>query len=316
MSIYSAAICGITLQIILHVKRCEISNAVNQLCKLSDFFNSRQVIDSRYICRVLAYISISVMIYIAGMVFYFYQEWGNSIEPSSLPHFIPPDVQEKYLGVVMASIIFSTTNGGSTCGVSIMLCESVYLMIADLIRSYRSNLKHKLKTQRLSNFIFDEDKTFKSIVSLVNTVEQAFKLCALLLYAAEASLIFITISIAVTREATLQTYWIKGLIVWNTMLTLYTFYQITASGSLICEESEQLRSVSLECSNEICQQSIAGSNANDGSLQALSLLLTNIRDVPLRVTGGGLFVIRKDIILSMANAVITYGVIMYQLSDS
>ncbi|GBM08604.1 hypothetical protein AVEN_52447-1 [Araneus ventricosus] len=315
MTFYSSAICGFTIQLILHFKRCEISNALYQVCRLSDVLNPRKVIENKYVCKVLVFISVSVMIYIAGISFYFYLEWGHNIKPSSLPLLERPHLREMYLGVVLASITFSATNGGSTCGVCILLCESIYSMIGDLIRSYHSNLQNKLKTQRLSTFIFDEAKNFKAIVSLVNTVEQAFKLCALLLYGAQASLIFITISIAVSKDDILRSYWINGVSAWNLMLTTFMYHQLTASGSQIYDESERLKNVSVECAHEICQHSIVGSNANDGSLQALSLLLANIRDVPLMVTGGGLFVIRKAIILTMVNSVVTYGVIMYQLSD-
>ncbi|GIY99102.1 uncharacterized protein CEXT_602111 [Caerostris extrusa] len=85
-------------------------------------------------------------------------------------------------------------------------------------------------------------------------------------------------------------------------------------GYAIQKEGEKLKKVGLECSHEVSQQSFLVSNEKDRSVMTFFLLLGNIRDNPMKVTGGGMFVIEKSIFLTMLNAVVTYSIIMFQLS--
>ncbi|GIY28782.1 uncharacterized protein CDAR_110651 [Caerostris darwini] len=74
------------------------------------------------------------------------------------------------------------------------------------------------------------------------------------------------------------------------------------------EEGDKLKKVGLECPREISQQSCLISNEKDKSVMAFFLLLGSIRDNPLKVTGGGMFVIQKTIFLTILNAVVTYSI--------
>ncbi|GBM08603.1 hypothetical protein AVEN_52446-1 [Araneus ventricosus] len=315
MTFYSAAICGFILQVVLYFKRYEISNTLNQLCRLSHALNPHGVIGSKYFYTHLAILLGTASVMVSGLCYFFFYKQISTIRSEVVfPFYVPYNMHEACLGFVLVSSIFSTTLGGLTCSFTTLLCDHIYLMTGNLIRSYRSNLKRNLKTDRLSTFIFYEIKSLKAIVALVDGIDGAFGFCALLQYCALSSLIFITITIAIYKGTTFQCYWLILIIGLNFVSTTYVFCRITLSGSMICDESELLRKISVQCSDEIYEQSIIGSNLKDGSLQALSLLLGNMRDVPLRVTGGGMFVIRRSIFLAMANSLVTYSVIMYQLN--
>ncbi|GIX78871.1 hypothetical protein CDAR_380151 [Caerostris darwini] len=79
------------------------------------------------------------------------------------------------------------------------------------------------------------------------------------------------------------------------------------------EEGEKLKKVGLECPLEASDQSCLMLKEKDKSVMAFFILLGSIRDNLLRVTGGGMFVIQKTILLTVLNAVVTYSVIMFQI---
>ncbi|GBM08608.1 hypothetical protein AVEN_52449-1 [Araneus ventricosus] len=316
MILYLIDVCGFAMQVVLYFKRAEINNALNHLCNLSHAFNPGKVAGSKHVNQMLLIFSASEILIVSAMSYFFFcQEWITYKNNTEFPIYIPPKLHEMCLTFIMISIIFSVSIGGATCGISAILCKQIYTMIGDLIRSYRTELKKKLKIQRLSTFIYNDIDSLKAIASLVDTVDSAFSWCALLQYCEFSSFIFITISIAVTNQAQFRTTWMTIFISWNFVLSLGLFYMITVAGSTVYEEDEQLKKVGLECNNEISQQSLLHSNDKNKSLLEVYLLLENTRNVSLRVTGGGLFGIKRTIFLTMANAVLTYSVIMYQLND-
>ncbi|GIY28786.1 uncharacterized protein CDAR_110681 [Caerostris darwini] len=127
-------------------------------------------------------------------------------------------------------------------------------------------------------------------------------------------MIFITISLAISKERSFQSVVMKSLIAWNFINQLYSFYTVTMGGSAIQKEGEKLKKVVLECSYEVSEQSRLVSNVKDRSVMSFFLFLDSIRDNPLKVTGGGMFVVQKTIFLTIMNAVVTYSIIMFQLS--
>ncbi|KAF8792096.1 hypothetical protein HNY73_003742 [Argiope bruennichi] len=315
LTFYSTAICGFILQIVFYYKRYDIRNALNQLCKLFDTLNQRGVIGNKYFYLQLTILFVSGAAMISALnVFVFHSEYERIRREVIFPFYVPSEIHDLCLGLVLLSSIFSSILGGLTCCFTTLLCDQIYLMTGNLIRSYRVNLKRNLKTGRLSTFILYEMKSLKAIVSLVDGIDGAFNLCSLLQYCALSTLIFITITVALYKETTVRFSWMNYVMGLNFVSTAYAFWRITLSGSMICDESELLKKISVQCSDEIYKQSIIGSNVKDGTLQALSLLLNNIRDVPLQVTGGGMFVISKNIFLVMTNSLVTYSIIMYQFS--
>ncbi|GBM67189.1 hypothetical protein AVEN_114337-1 [Araneus ventricosus] len=118
----------------------------------------------------------------------------------------------------------------------------------------------------------------------------------------------------VSKQTILHSNWVKSSTSWNFIIALYRFYKITMSGASIYEEGKQLKKISLGCFGDVCQHSNVDSNVRNESVQALSLLQSYMRDVCLVVTGGGMFIIGRHIFLAVANAVVTYAVIMHQLS--
>ncbi|GIY58986.1 uncharacterized protein CDAR_250351 [Caerostris darwini] len=126
-----------------------------------------------------------------------------------------------------------------------------------------------------------------------------------------SSLIFITISIVISKEQSLSSDLVTVFTAWNFVVSVYMFYQVTMSGSAVYEE---LKKIGLEYSDEVSQQSLFISKEKDKSMLSFFLLLGSIRDnPPPNVTGGGMFVISKAIFLNMMNALLTYSVVMFQL---
>ncbi|GIY37984.1 hypothetical protein CDAR_528171 [Caerostris darwini] len=92
-----------------------------------------------------------------------------------------------------------------------------------------------------------------------------------------SSLIFITISIAISKEQSLSSDLVTVFTVWNFVVLVYMFYQVTMSGSAVYEE---LKKIGLEYSDEVSQQSLFISKEKDKSMLSFFLLLGSIRDNP------------------------------------
>ncbi|GIY99103.1 uncharacterized protein CEXT_602121 [Caerostris extrusa] len=282
LTFYSTDICGLILQIILNSKRYEINTALNQLSRLSGNVNPRCTTAIKFVIRNRLLYVISELIYIISLVYFsFVQEWSRYKATVKFPFYIPPGrVHDVCLGFVITSLIYSGISGGNTCGVIFLLCNTIYLIISSLIMTYRSNLKQKFKTQNFSAFIFNEIKNFKSIVLLIETMDKALNVCVFFLYYELCSMIFITISLAISKERSFQSVVMKLLIAWNFINQLYTFYTVTVGGSAIQKEGEKLKKVVLECSHKVSEQSCLVSNDKDRSVMSFFLFLEASETTP------------------------------------
>ncbi|GIY68045.1 uncharacterized protein CDAR_291 [Caerostris darwini] len=240
--------------------------------------------------------------------FTYVQEWSRYKATVKFPFYIPPGrLYDVCLGLVLTSVVYSGVSGGSTSAVMCLLCNTIYLIVSSLISSFGSKLNQKFKNQNLSGFIFNEIKNFKLIVLLTEAVDKALNACAFCLYCELCSMIFITISLAISQEGYFHSGLVKFFIAWNFINQLYMFYNLTIGGSAILEEGEKVKKVGLECPYEVSQKSCLISNEKDKSVMAFFLLLGSIRDNLLKVTGGGIFLIDKMILLTVMNAVVTYS---------
>ncbi|GIY82843.1 uncharacterized protein CEXT_312061 [Caerostris extrusa] len=211
--------------------------------------------------------------------FCFIQEWSTYKTNVKFPFYVPPGrLHDVCLGFVLTSSIYSGISGGSTSFVVSLLCNTIYLIISSLISSYGSNLNQKFKSQNMSEFLFKEIKNFQSIVLLTEAVDKALNTCVFFLYCGLCSMIFVTVSIAISHEKSFQSDWAKLFIAWNFINQLYMFYNVTICGSAILEEGEKLKKVGLECPLEVSEQSCLISKEKDKSVTAFFLLLGSIRE--------------------------------------
>ncbi|GIY77823.1 uncharacterized protein CDAR_370211 [Caerostris darwini] len=288
LSFYSTSILGIILQIVLYSKRYEVNNVLDKLCRMSTILNAQYYVRDKDVHRKVIIFLVSISIHISGLTYYFFvQEWTHYKTRVVFPFTVYPGLHELCLCLIVLSLIFSTITGGGTCATVTLLCDITYLKVAMLIKSYRVNLKQKLNGRSLSKFINKDIKIFNAVVSLVEDADEALNLCAFLQYCMISSLIFITISIAISKEQSLSSDLVTVFTVWNFVISVYMFYQVTMSGSAVYEEGEELKKIGLEYSDEVSQQSLFISKEKDKSLMSFFLLLGSIRDNPLRVTGGG-----------------------------
>ncbi|GIY62031.1 uncharacterized protein CDAR_164011 [Caerostris darwini] len=246
---YSTDICGLILQVVLNSKRREISNTLNMLSRVLHVSNPRCRIVKKYITRNLILFLISMSACIPSLIYFsFVQEWQTYKKSVQFPFHVPPGrLHDACLGFVMISLIYSGASGGLTCALVSMLCSIIYLILSMIIASYRTSLKHKLKTQELSAFIFNETKNLKFVVTLVESVDRAWNLCAFLQYCELTSMIFIIVSTAIFRIS-FGSGLVNTFMVFNFLNVLYLFYSVTMNGSSVKREGEKLKKIGLECS--------------------------------------------------------------------
>ncbi|GIY37006.1 uncharacterized protein CEXT_584921 [Caerostris extrusa] len=315
LGFYSTDICGLILQVVLNAKRRQISNTLNMLSRVLHVSNPRCSIVKKYVTRSLILFLISVSVCIPSLIYFsFVIEWQTYKKSVQFPFHVPPGgLHDACLGFVLVSLIYSGASGGFTCALVSMLCTIIYLILSMIIASYRTSLKHKLKTQDLSAFIFNETKILKFVVTLVESVDRAWNLCAFWQYCELTSLIFIIVTIIISKSFS-HSGLVNTFMVFNFLNVLYLFYSVTMNGSSVKREGEKLKKIGLECSEGVSRHSFLMSSEKERSFPSFSLLLENIRDNPLKVTAGDMFVIEKTIFLAMMNATVTYSIIMYQIA--
>ncbi|GBM69188.1 hypothetical protein AVEN_103114-1 [Araneus ventricosus] len=178
--------------------------------------------------------------------------------------------------------------GVFTAGLISFLCQHVYLMTGRLVKSYRTNLKRSLRTRVLPIYLFREIEDLKALVSVVETVDEAFNLCSLVLYAALCASTFVTINIFMSVE--ILPIGMKVMTAWNCIMTMKAFYNITTSGSSITEEGEVLKKTGLECSGNECADQLAKEDITKGDSfllpKPLSYLKAEIKSAALSIWQG------------------------------
>ncbi|GIY99104.1 hypothetical protein CEXT_602131 [Caerostris extrusa] len=134
-----------------------------------------------------------------------------------------------------ASCRYSGASGGSTSFVVSLLCSTIYLIISSLMSPFGSQLNQKFKTQNMSEFLLKEIKKFKSIVLFTEAVDKALNACTFFLYCELRSMIFVTISRAISQEKSFQSdlenYLLPGILSINVTF----FYNLTICGSSILD---------------------------------------------------------------------------------
>ncbi|GFR04501.1 uncharacterized protein TNCT_38871 [Trichonephila clavata] len=95
---------------------------------------------------------------------------------------------------------------------------------------------------------------------------------------------------------------------WQSVTDLITILVLTYSCSLVQKASEDMKQDITERSDLVSKQS-----PSLKTMMNSTILLENVKESKIAVTGWDMFTIQKGFILNVAGLVMTYGVLMYQM---
>ncbi|GBM29201.1 hypothetical protein AVEN_162726-1, partial [Araneus ventricosus] len=166
----------------------------------------------------------------------------------------------------------------------LILCESIYVTLGNIIEAYGKRLQNKFRFGHYTReSLANEIEVLSSIVKQVELADNAICLCTMLLYGMFLVMFYITISMGISKEESFKTNLVTWFMVWNFIRAIYLFSRLTLNGCRVQKESKKLRNIGMECSRRI-----AISRADGPTLMTFSLLFANIKDANLAVTVGGM----------------------------
>lgn len=308
LTLYASIVGGWAIDTAIIIKRKEISVSLYGICNLSIKMGTATHIGNKSINKLLFFHITTFTVFATFMcVFFFYQEWDRYKASSAI--IVGPDILRSVCqGLVFSAIIFSFCFSGATCGTTLLLCDSAFIALSDLIEGFCTNLKQQFRRRMFSrSSISAEIGILNAITAQVKVADKALNDCTLMLYGMFACLFYITVSIALSKEAIFKTKMVTTYIAWNFILVGLIFRRLTLSGDRVAVESQKLRSATAELSRRIVDHC-----ADEKTLLAFNILLGNIKDSKLVVTAGGMFVIEKGLFLTVIGTMVTYGVILFQ----
>lgn len=308
LTLYASIVGGWSIHTAIIFKRKEISVSLHGISNLSRKIGTTTHIGNKSINRLLFFHIMTFIVFAAFMcVFFFYQEWNHYKASSTI--IVGPDILQSICqALVFSAIIFSFCFSGATCGTTLLLCDSTFIALSDIIKDFVTNLKQKFRRRMFSqSSISAEIGNLNTITDQVKSADKALNDCTLLLYGMFACLFYITVSIAISNEAIFKTKMVTVYIAWNFILVVLIFRRLTLSGSRVAVECQRLRNVTAECSRRIVSHC-----EDEKTLLTYNILLGNIKDAKLVVTAGGMFVIEKGLFLTVVGTMVTYGVILFQ----
>ncbi|GFR17865.1 uncharacterized protein TNCT_472251 [Trichonephila clavata] len=312
MALHACIFGGFAINMITVIKRKQINTSLHNVTKLSRIVNPNIPIGNTFIKWLLLMHYFALAIFVAFMTsFFFYQEWDNFRESEAFPFVTLHSNYDLCATVVFFSIIFSFCISSNICGTMLLVCDSTYITLSNIIKAYGKNLKTRFRSGDFDRkSLTAETEMLNIITEQVEMADSALNMCAIMLYGMFVCMFYITVSIGFSKEESFKTKMVIGYIAWNFILAISLFRRLTMSGSSVNTESEHLKDVSVECF-----RSIISSCADEPTLLAFSLLFGSIQDTNLVVTGGRIFVIERSLYLTVAGTMVTYGVIIFQTNE-
>lgn len=157
---------------------------------------------------------------------------------------------------------------------------------------------------------------FRRIVECIGSVEAGFSYTNLFLIAANVSSFFIFFSVAVSEENSYHQTMVSVLIVSVLSLSLLQFMSVVGTAARVCREDEALKKLAIRCSEKAFSTSDFQGKVSMPKLHCFALLADTIRGTSLELTGGDMFVIKNNFILSVGGVMLTYGVLIFQFGNN
>ncbi|KAG8189197.1 hypothetical protein JTE90_013731 [Oedothorax gibbosus] len=225
------------------------------------------------------------------------------------------DMRKYYMYTHYFLFVFTSTFSLVTQMFVSLLSFNTFLGLSKDIKKYRESLA-KLVANNYKDEVCIHDYLvgFRRIVDCISGVEAGFSYTNLFLIGANVSSFFIFFSIAVSAENGYHQTAVAALITSVLLLSLIQFLSMVGTAARVCKEDDALKKLVIRCSEKAFSD--FQGKVSLSKLHCFALLADTIRGTPLELTGGDMFVIKDNFILSVAGVMLTYGVLIFQFGNN
>ncbi|GFQ95275.1 uncharacterized protein TNCT_659101 [Trichonephila clavata] len=219
------------------------------------------------------------------------------------------EMKEKLLVAVRFSMAFTFISSSMMCSTTLLLSSTVYYYLSEAVYGFGLKLKKRFESKTFNQeSISGNICMFEKIMTMVGEVDHAFSTGVLFLYGASVSCFFNALSIALSSKRIFITLYVFVAVMFAAALG--SFFLLTHAGNRVNSKFQHLRNLLINCSGLVTQNYLSIRD-----LTTFTIMAQDIRTADLHLTGGDMFIIRKDMILSVAGVMITYGVLIFQLDQ-
>ncbi|KAG8189196.1 hypothetical protein JTE90_013730 [Oedothorax gibbosus] len=195
-----------------------------------------------------------------------------------------------------------------------LLSFHTFLGLSKDIKKYRESLA-KLLVSNFKDEVYIHGYLvgFRRIVDCISRVEAGFSYTNLFLIAANVSSFFVFFSIAASAENGYHQTAVAVLITSVLLLSLIQFLSMVGTAARVCKEDDALKKLVIRCSEKAFSD--FQGKVSMPKLHCFALLANTIRGTTLELTGGDMFVIKDNFIMSVVGVMLTYGVLIFQFGN-
>ena len=207
--------------------------------------------------------------------------------------------------ILVAAIVF--TLSAMTCSQAILLSSTMYFHLADIISNFGFKLKKTLAAQRMNQSSLSQTLVlFQKIVNLNHAVNDALSHSVSFTYGAMITPFFTGICSIRSFGFEMTEIIILDLSMFS--FSIYSFFSMTLTGDRVQRKQEDPKNDMIRGLNLVLNRS-----EKSKEIEWYLLMSREIKSYDLHVTGGNMFVLSNSLILQVASALITYGVIIFQM---
>lgn len=222
---------------------------------------------------------------------------------------ITPESERTFSAALVFTAAFIFTANGLACSLVVLLSSTMYFHLGDIISNFGTELKKRLEHREMTQrCLFQSLFTFQKVVNANQIVNDALSLSVSFTYGATVTIFFT--GLCCIRSFGFQ---LTELVLFDLSIFRFTiscFLSMTLTGNRVQINYEELKHNLISSLTLIL-------NRNEKRFEEIewfSLMASEIKSYDLQVTGGSMFVLSNSLILSVAGALITYGVLIFQMN--
>lgn len=215
--------------------------------------------------------------------------------------------ERTFSAVLVFCAVFILTANSFAGSLVVLLSSTLNIHLSEIIFNFGMKLQKSLEYKQVSQYSLSQSLcVFQKIVNLNEAVNDALSLSVSFTYGAILALFFT--GLCAIRQFPFE---LTEQILFNTPLfiySLFSFFSMTFTGNKVQRNHEK-------CKDSLLNSLILILNRceNGKEIERFSLMAAEIKSHDLHLTGGNMFVLNNSLILSVAGALITYGVLLFQM---
>ncbi|GIY75485.1 uncharacterized protein CDAR_21471 [Caerostris darwini] len=200
-----------------------------------------------------------------------------------------------------------------------LLSYEIYTTLSEGVRRYRKSLEKLIGNSNVSSISIQKYlENFRRVVDCVEIVEAAFSRNTLSLVVSNIGAFFLMLSAIADGQTLNQPTMVLIFIIGSFCASVFEFIAVTSGAISLSREDDALKRLVIRFSEKpfLVEDSSTNNNISFPRLHCFSFLTDTIRGKSLQLTGGKMFVIKSNFILSVVGFMLTYGVLIYQFGSS